>query len=249
MARKKTLAQLREQTRRLLDSNLSPSRQAAVRNASNRYINNAEGKTYVGQRQEYRRESWGPSWTTVYQYDERRPLSRSEYSGKSDAEYYAEEQRKSGRIPKSVNEGSRKAANGDLDAIKNYIRKSGSDRVVFGTADRFWNNSINGFYLGNDGELLASVYWQNSSTDGTELIPVSELKNRGSVTFNNGRGQRYTTNTEELVGAFKRASAVMQKSEDTDWAQREIDAKNNYSLKSNRETIGASTSAKGQSNT
>lgn len=225
MARTKSYNDIKRQMDRLQNSRFART----AERIGNRYLSEARSASYW--ESSYRQPGTeGYFDGKYYGRDKDKKLSRSTYSGKSDARFYADELRRSGRIPKSAYKQSEAIRNGGTSTMKDYL-KGQTGAVSIGSPKSFWDHYIDGFSNTN-GKLYARVYAQGDDTDTTDFVLIDDIeRGRANVylneSFRNGYSHRKTFNVtkSDLDDARKRLADTIQKQEELNYAQRQIDRK------------------------
>lgn len=250
MARQKSYNDIKRQVERLQNSRFA-NRASRI---GNEYLSNARQASYWESR--YRQPGYEGYFNgTYYGRDKDKKLSRSTYSKKSNTQFYADELKRSGRIPKSAYKQSQAIRNGSTSIVKDYLKKTNGE-VYIGRPERFWNHYIQGFSNVN-GKLYANVYAQGDDTDTTQPVLIDDIE-RGNArvyldeTFRNGYSHRMTFNItkEDLDDARKRLADEVQRRDEENYAQRLIDKKAQGTLigGQQRRPSTAGQAAKGGSN-
>lgn len=250
MARQKSYNDIKRQVERLQNSRFADR----ARRIGDSYMSRARRASYWESR--YRQPGTeGYFDGEYYGYNNDKKHSRSAYSGKSDAQFYADELRRGRKFPKSIYKKSEAIRSGKT-SVKDYLKgKNGA--ISIGQPERFWNHYITGFSNVN-GKLYARVYAQGDDIDTTDSVLIDDIERGNARTylnesFRNGYSHRLTFNItkEDLNDARKRLADTVKEQEELNYAKRMIDRKNTPSIadeaRNARTNNNASTAAQGNS--
>lgn len=159
-------------------------------------------------------------------------VDRATRSGMSDADAYANELRRSKRIPDSEHANSEKIRKGGIETLKKYV-SSRPDKTTgkLNTKFNWGEHCINEVFQDNKGRYWANVYWQGDSTDGDEQITLDELERGKTIPAEHYFDGRYTRERHgdleiepsEIKGVMKAIADKEREEEDRRYAQKLID--------------------------